>query len=340
MLQPPKLERVHDPTAVRMLFLAPYAPDGPDYAVKPYHGDGGYPQYHFSLYRALKNIGFSVSSSSKPYAIQFARGNVDFVFSLMNRMPILNAEIFISSYCEFARLPYLGARPNIRALAEDKYLTKLAARSLGIPVPNGVHYHRGCPPPNQAPFAGPYFVKHRFGAASEGITEKSACADWEAVREEFGKLAEADDVLVEEFCSGVDVTVSVLGGENPQVLGFVQPLSDKPGGILTEDLKLHDHLGYRIIDVGPMEGLFLEDARAMWTAFGPIDYYRADYRVDVANGKRSLLEFNICCYLGRKGAICLSAAQYGLTQADVLHHIVAYSLKRQQFLRQKCEWIL
>lgn len=70
--------------------------------------------------------------------MQFAKGNVDYVFSLMNRFGMSKPEIFISSYCEFIQVPYLGAPPNIRAIAEDKLLTKLVFRSLGLNMPEGI----------------------------------------------------------------------------------------------------------------------------------------------------------------------------------------------------------
>jgi|SRR5579862_3276956 len=341
MLRTPRLKATLNPGALRVLFLAPYAPDAPDYLEKEYDKDGGYPEYHYKLYLALEALGFQVWSTSKPYAVHFARGNADYVFSLMNRIPILNAEIFVSAYCEFIRIPYLGARPNIRALAEDKYLTKLAAKSIDIPVAPGIPLDSRRAAPRKAPFDGPYFVKDRFGAASEGITEMNVCRDWYTVRERARELiAVGQDLIVERFCPGVDVTVPVLGGTKPIVLGFVQPISDKPNSILTEDLKLFDHLGYKMIDVGTMEKAFLHDVELLWQALGPIDYFRADYRVDFDTGRRWLLEINICCYLGKSGAICLAGAQHGLSQKEILNHVIAFSLERQKLLRQHCEWIL
>ena len=34
----------------RIMFLAPYAPDAPDFSKKPYTGNGGYPQFHYNIY--------------------------------------------------------------------------------------------------------------------------------------------------------------------------------------------------------------------------------------------------------------------------------------------------
>ncbi|OAN54226.1 hypothetical protein A6A05_19745 [Magnetospirillum moscoviense] len=94
-----------EPAATKILYLAEYAPDHPVYDVKPYLGDGGYPGYHFDIFATLQKIGYSVYSSSKPYSVIHSAGNVDFVFSLYNRMPFKNSEVFVSSYCEFIRMP-------------------------------------------------------------------------------------------------------------------------------------------------------------------------------------------------------------------------------------------
>ena len=46
-------------------------------------------------------------------------------------------------------------------------------------------------------------------------------------------MEEGHEVLVEQYCEGIDVTVPVLGGEKPVILGYVQPKSDKPVSIIT-----------------------------------------------------------------------------------------------------------
>lgn len=325
----------------RILYLAPYAPDAPDFSQKPYTGNGGYPQYHYNIYKAIQDIGYDVVSSSKPYSVQFAKGNVDYVFSLMNRFQMAKPEIFISSYCEFIQVPYLGAPPNIRAIAEDKLLTKLVFRSLGLNMPEGMGLSKDREIPAEAPFPGPYFVKKRFGAASGGIREDSICGTWEAVASYAKRLMEeGHEVLVEQYCEGIDVTVPVLGGEEPVILGFVQPKSDKPGNIITEDLKLHDHLGYQLVSVHDLEQDIIADVRKVWAALGPMDYFRIDYRIDFEKGERRILEMNICCHLGKSGSICLAAAQHGYTQADILKYILDYSMRRQKGLQQYGTWLI
>lgn len=321
---------------LRVMYLAPYAPDGPDFSVKPYRGNGGYPQYHHSIYNLLREIGCEVYSSSKPYAILQAKGNVDYVFSLLNRIPMENPEIFISSYCEFARIPYLGASPNIRAIAEDKWLMKLVFGRLGLPVAQGMMFPKSqalpeVPPPALAG-AQRMFVKKRFGAASDCITEQNIAESWSAAGERAGELtAQGHDVLVEEFCPGRDYTVPVIGGESPLILGYVRPGSDKKEGIITGDLKLHDHLGYAWADdlSEQLRDAISEDVHTIWKALGPIDYFRLDYRIDETTGVRHLIEMNICCYIGKSGPFVMGAQRLGWTHGDLMKVILHYSLTRQ-----------
>ena len=335
-----KILRPANPQATRILFLARSAPLAPDYAVAAYPGDGGYPAYYHRVTEALRDLGYSVTTSNQCRALLTETHEIDLVFSLYNRMAIDNPEIFVAAACEFLRLPMIGAKPNIRALAEDKWVTKHFVRSLGLPVSEGAIYGRpedlSAPPP----FVGPYFVKNRFGAASEGISEDSIQDEWEGAKKAAEKLfARGMAVLVERYAPGVDVTLPVIGADEPILLPLVRPCSDRAGEIVTEDLKRDDPLGYQLFDAGARYADFVGDAQELWAAAGPIDYLRLDYRFDEKTGKRVFLEFNICCHIGRSGAICLAAAEHGLSQTDLLGHIVEYALRRHWRAVETRKWV-
>lgn len=321
---------VAHPEVVRVLFTAPYAPDGPAYALNAFTGDGTYPHYHHQIYKRLKRLGFQVHSSSKPYAVVHAGGLVDYVFSLYNRLHFRACEVFVPAYCEYLNIPYLGAGPNVRAVAEDKLLSKLVARSIGIPVVEGVVFHNRVTPTTTPPFEGPYFIKDRYGKASEGITTENLQQDWAGAVKVIERLwRQGTDALVEEFVDGIDVTVPVVGDDMPLVLGAFHPPSNKVGNILTEDLKLTDPLGYRSYDAGENMARFTDDVHLLWAALGPIDYLRLDYRLNPETGERKFLELNICCYIGESGPFGMGAAARGISADALLGHIVAFSLVRQ-----------
>jgi D-alanine-D-alanine ligase len=328
--------------ATRILFLTRRVPEPPDFACRPYEGDGGYTAYYHRVWQVLNELGYAVTATSQCRALFGASpGSVDLVFSLYNRMPIHNPEIFVASVCEFFGLPHVGARPNIRALAEDKWLTKLTARAIGLPVADGAIYAALADLDTPPDFPGPYFVKNRFGAASEGVSDQSLQDDWAGAAEVAATLiGRGLSVLVEAFAPGVDITVPVLGGDQPMMLGIVRPRSDRTAGIITEDLKRNDPLGYEMFDAGrPLGDAIAADVAALWSAAGPMDYTRLDYRFDPYTGKRTFLEFNICCHIGRSGAICLAAAQHGWSQADILGHVVEVSLQRQRISTEARRWV-
>jgi D-alanine-D-alanine ligase len=334
-----KILRPANPSATRIFFLARSAPLAPDYAIAAYPGDGGYPAYYHRIYETLRDLGYHVTTSNQGRALYTQAHEIDLVFSLYNRMAIDNPEVFVAATCEFLHLPMVGAKPNIRALAEDKWMTKHFVRSLGLPVSDGAIYNRpeDLTPP---PFAGPYFVKNRFGAASEGISEDSIQDDWEGAKTVAERVfARGMAVLVERYAPGVDVTLPVIGADAPIILPLVRSCSDRAGEIVTEELKRDDPLGYQLFDAGAGYAAFAWDAQKLWAAAGPIDYLRLDYRFDEKTGRRVFLEFNICCHIGRSGAICLAAAQHGLSQADLLGHVVEYALRRHWRSVETRKWV-
>jgi len=333
LLRPSVQPRTH------ILFVAPKAPLAPDYTCRVHDGDGGYPAYYHRVWETLCGLGYRVDSAAHCHSVLAAAGRVDLVFSLMNRLPVNNPEIVVPALCEMTGLPHVGARPNIRALAEDKWLSKHAARSVGLPVSDGAVYADARSLMVAPGFGGPYFVKNRFGAASEGVSQDSIQDDWAGAARVAAQLLERGmEVLVEAYAPGIDITVPVLGGDQPLFLGVVRPGSDRMGGIITEDLKRDDPLGYQMFDPGAALPALVDDVQSLWGLAGPMDYFRLDYRLDPRTGRRVFLEFNICCHIGRSGAICLAAGQWGLSQADVLGHVVEFSLRRQASQRSR-SWV-
>lgn len=54
------------------------------------------------------------------------------VWSVYNRLGFRNSEIFVQSLCEYYNIKYIGATPNVRALVEDKSMSKQLAEHLGL----------------------------------------------------------------------------------------------------------------------------------------------------------------------------------------------------------------
>jgi D-alanine-D-alanine ligase len=112
---------------------------------------------------------------------------------------------------EMAAVPYVGADHAASALCMDKDLFKAVMRDKGVPVTRNITILDGAPAEN--PFGYPVFVKPARLGSSVGITKAHDEAELRAAVE----LAFRHDekVLVEEFVSGTEVEVGVLGNRRP-----------------------------------------------------------------------------------------------------------------------------
>jgi D-alanine-D-alanine ligase len=112
---------------------------------------------------------------------------------------------------EMAGVPYVGADHAASALCMDKDLFKAVMRDQGIPVTRNITLRNGSAPEN--PFGYPVFVKPARLGSSVGITKAH---DDEELRAAVELAFRHDEkVLVEEFVSGVEVEVGVLGNREP-----------------------------------------------------------------------------------------------------------------------------
>lgn len=318
---------------LRILYLAKYAENWrePPPVVHPTYGRELYTK--FEVLSVLRSLSAEVvpCPTLDAFPETAGSGRFDYVFQIYNREPVRNPEILVSALCARQGLPFLGAPPNVRAMAEDKWITKLMARAVGLDVPEGAVYVEPADLDTPPPFPPPYFVKPRFGANSEHVTENSIRDDWAGARDEAAALlAAGEEALVESLAPGMDTTVPILGGDPPIALAPVGFRSVLREGIATERQK-------RLMD-GGRQGTPLEDVAAsaalaeaalrFSALVRPFDYLRVDFRL-APDGSFRLLEFNLTCNLGTHAAMAIGARGAGVEHADMIEHFLCYSLRRQ-----------
>jgi D-alanine-D-alanine ligase len=317
---------------LRILYLANYAPLNSVEATGEQGESVRYTQYHKEMFALLKGLGFDVTSSRNVEALLDHPGSYDYVFSLLNRAPYRGSEILVSALCEYFRLPYLGARPHVRAVAEDKYVAKLVAKQLGFAVP-AARVYRATDLELSAPnFRGPYIAKPRCGASSKHITENCIQDLWKDLVLEVRRLLEiGDDVLVEEWIPGTNISLPVIGGSPPLILKPYQLDSTKKGQLVTYAQKRGLEKSLKRI---PFEDKAVYDeisksALSLYSDLQPIDYFRLDFRITDSN-KPVFLEFNVCCNIGPQSGFYACAQQQGLSHREMLIRILGHSFKRQE----------
>lgn len=324
---------------IKVLFLAHYAPQNLNAPVITEKKDEVYSKYHFDVFQILKELFPSSISSSDPAIMLRSKLNIDYIFSLYNRMPFRNSEVFISAIAEYHCIPYLGASPNIRALAEDKHLGKMMALYAGVNTPKWKVYNVGLDitPPDFKP---PYFCKPRFGAASIGIDEQSSCSSWEEAYTRIRSLHNQDlDVILEEQIIGVYHTSPVLNNFNdPIFLPCISQHSILRNGIVTyeQKRKIAPGLTRNIVTNKNLQKCIIDATQKMYFLVQPLDYTRFDYIVDSVSNIPYFLEFNVCCNLGQHSTINQAASAIGINYKELITNITYSSMFRYGLLDNAC----
>jgi len=316
--------------ATRILFLAKHALSGG----RPDEEDGVHAVYHHELLTTLSGIGFAVEPANSFRALD-TRPDVDFVFPLLNRAGFQNSEMLGPLMLARMGIPYLGAIPIIRGLADDKHLMKVAARHHGVPTMDWAIYRREAPTPDTAPFpAERYVAKPNASSASWGV---GLFDDWQDAREHVASLhAAGHDALVEAWVPLIDIAVPVVGADGMLLLppmayrpadpGRPRSYEEKRGLIPVEDDPLE------LVEEPALIGRLEAMTRLLVTELWPFDYGRFEYRYDPMTGALRFMEVNLSCNLWSKKTISRSAASVGIDHAELVETIVTHSLIRQQVL--------
>ena len=317
--------------ALRILFIAKHAKgDGGLHAE-----DGTHAAYHREMRDVLEEIGVSLTLADD-YRVLFERPEADFVFPLLNRGGFLNSEMLLPLLCNRLGLPYLGASPILRGLADDKHLAKRAAAARGLPTAPWAVYRRGAPVEAAlCPKAAHYVIKPNASSASWGVSD---AWDWVGVRDAVIRLHdEGHDAIVEPFILGHDIEVSAitLGGA-PVLLPTQIVEQDDPGSLRTYQEKRNLVAG-QAYEIRPMSPGPERDRVEAWThalmaEFQPFDYGRFEFRLDVRTGEVQFLEVNLNCNLWSRKTIAMAAAQIGWSHRDLIETILTESLARQGLL--------
>ena len=322
---------------IKMLFMAYYAPMDGDFSIPKGIKDISYAKYHHRVFEVLQNLFPKIESSNSP-GIMLDKGlssSYDYIFSLFNRIPFRNSEVFVSALAEYHSIPYLGATPNIRALAEDKHLAKMMAKHAGVATPEWSVYIIGgeIKQPNFSP---PYFIKPRFGAASTGIDENSSCFSWAEAKERILYLHKQNlDAIVEKQILGVYHTSPVIDNfGNPLFLPCISQHSILRGGIVTYEQKrsIVGGLERRIVANMDLTNKIQNASRKMLDLVQPIDYTRFDFIVEEGTLIPYFLEFNVCCNLGEHSTLSQAAKNIGIGYEELIENITYSSLFRQKVI--------
>jgi D-alanine-D-alanine ligase len=318
-----------DKARLRVMFLAKHARS----SGAPDQVDGNHAIYHHELRSTLEAIGLNVVPEQDYAAIE-APPAADFVIPLLNRAGFQNSEMLAPLLLTRRGVPFLGASPILRGLADDKHLSKLVARHHAVPTAAWTILRRGAPIVEPAFRPERLVVKPNASSASWGVRVVDA---WAEARDHVARLHElGHDVIVEEYLPLLDVAVPVIGGAGdepwllppmahcPEALGEVRSYEEKRSLVPT----------LACDPLSPVEDADLvarleEHTRRLVPELWPFDYGRFEFRLDPATGAIAFMEVNLSCNLWSTKSISRSAATLGLSHAELVESIVGHSLRRQ-----------
>ena len=317
---------------LRIMFIAKHAKWGGGLHPE----DGNHALYHVETREILQSLGLNLTLADKSDAL-FERPDVDFVFPLLNRGGYLNSEMMLPLLCTRLGLPYLGATPILRGLADDKHLTKLCAAARGIPTAPWAIYRRGAPVEQaRCPAGTRIVIKPNASSASWGVQD---ARDWAGVEAAIASIhAEGHDAIVEPFLNGSDVEIPVITVDaEPVVMPMMLFEQADPTHLRTyyEKRDLVDRAQkYQLVPFDDAEWVpkLTEYTRIMAEEFRPFDYGRFEFRLDRETGTVAFLEVNLQANLWSEKVFGRSAVRAGLSQAELIETILYEGLSRHGLL--------
>jgi D-alanine-D-alanine ligase len=253
-----------------------------------------------AIAEALASLGHAVERVGHVRALAarlVAGWRCDLVFNIAEGVAGFGRESQVPALLEAYDIPYTFSDPLACALTLHKGMAKHVARGCGVPTPS---FTLVTTPAEAAAVALPLplFAKPVAEGSSKGVTGQSLVTSKDALVAVCTELLERyrQPVIVEEYLSGREFTVGVLGtGADARALGTLEVvlLKGADHGVYSYRNKTEweSIVEYALLEPGPLRSEVEEVALATWRCLGCRDAGRVDVRLDAA-GKAQMLEVN------------------------------------------------
>jgi D-alanine-D-alanine ligase len=267
---------------------------------------------------------------------KLAQFPVDVIFNIAEGLRGRNREAHVPAICELLDIPYTGSDPATLSIALDKGLAKRMVRQEGVLTPHFMLMSTGKERlPKDIRF--PLIVKPVAEGSSKGVMPKSVVKTETELREAAREMAAKyrQPALVEEYITGREFTVGLLGERRPKVLPpmeivFLDQTEPLPVYSFEHKLDWTDRIRYEIpAKLEPAHLRKMQDiARDCFQALGCRDVARIDFRMD-ASGKIYFLECNPLPGLTPGWSdLCLIAKAAGLDYRTLIGEILSGAIRR------------
>ncbi len=263
---------------------------------------------------------------------------VDIVFNISEGLTGRNRESQVPILLEMAGVPFVGADALTLGLTLDKVMAKKIFIAEGIPTPRFFEVSSPETLLNHDHCKFPLIVKPRFEGSSKGLSESSRVENTTELKKQVDFIIKTykQPALIEEFISGQEFTVAIVGNDLPEIMPVVQikidgklKLNDK---FYTFARITSDRLEYICPAKITHELKKKLDALALkvYRSVECRDFGRVDFRVD-NDGNPYVLEINPLPSLSTEDVFMLIAKNIGITYEQMVGKILNSALNRYGF---------
>jgi D-alanine-D-alanine ligase len=264
------------------------------------------------------------------------RQKVDLVFNISEgRGNSRSRESQVPAVLEMLGIPYSGSDAHCLTVCLDKPWAKKLVAAEGVATPSWRLVNDEESLSQLAWEKFPAIVKPAYEGSSKGIRLSSVVDNIGRLQEEVSRLLNAyrQPIMVEEFITGDEVTVGVIGNSPPKVIGMMRILPRKRDERFVYSLEVkRDYLNLVDYESPPkIDDKVLADIASaslkIFNCLGCRDFARIDFRVG-ADGLPYFLEINPLPGLGTYSDLVIMAQKLGWTHQGLIQAVLEAALKR------------
>jgi D-alanine-D-alanine ligase len=266
------------------------------------------------------------------------REPVDIVFNIAEgRGNSRSRESQVPAILEMLGIPCTGSDAHCLTVCLDKPLAKKLVAAEGIATPQWrlVNDEQELVQLGWEQFPFPAIVKPAYEGSSKGIRLSSVVENREQMTKEVGRLLEdyRQPVMVEEFITGDEVTVGIIGNAPPRLVGIMRIVPRKREGHFVYSLEVkRDYLNLVDYECPPRLADEIKERIALaslkvFKVLGCRDFARLDFRVS-PDGIPYFLEINPLPGLGSYSDLVIMALKLGWTHQGLIQAVLEAALKR------------
>jgi D-alanine-D-alanine ligase len=265
------------------------------------------------------------------------RAPPDLVFNVAEGSGSRSREAHVPAVCEMLRIPCTHSDPLTLAVALDKGMAKRVVASAGVATPRFAVVE-SIAEAQRLDLAFPLIAKPLFEGSSMGVRTGSKCDDRGALERQLARLLGdyRQPALIEEFCTGAEFTVGLLGsGAGARPIGVMEIVPLKGGTenfVYSVEVKRiwSEEIAYHVPPQRPRELIVALErtALAAYRALECRDVGRVDLRIG-RDGEPKFIEINPLPGVNPGWSdLCVLGEKAGLSYDDLIGGILDAALAR------------